>query len=213
MEFLNLILINTTRNIILLIILICLILIGLSAYIIFIRLERKISIFYPGKRNRYKTLAIKKINEGYLKQGKQIDAFKFVIKITIEIRNLIHRLSGEIKNIDEVYDDLKFSKNSDFEILQELKTNLEVLLINLEKLSKSKEKDLNQEFLILITRLKLVLSECNEITSQILDLETGKAERSFISDSAVRIDSDYLIIKDIHDELIRNFQELFSKDL
>jgi hypothetical protein len=176
-------------------------------------MDRKISSLYPRKRNSFETSAIKKINEEYFKQGKLINAFKFVIQITVEIRNLIHRLSGELKNLENIYNGLKPLQNSDFDILREIKASMEILLDKLENLRLSKKEDLNNEILNLMNRLNHVLSNCDATADKIIKIETEKYEKNFLSDSIGQVESNRLIIKDIHDELIQYFQGLFSKNI
>lgn len=183
------------------------------AYFAFIKMDRKISSFYPRKRNPFEISAIKKINEEFFKRGKLINAFKFVIQITVEIRNLIHRLSGELKNLENIYDGLKPLQNSDFDILIEIKESMEILLDKLEKLGLSKKDDLNDEVLNLMNRLNQVLLNCNRTADKILKLETEKYEKNFLSDSIGQVETNRLIIKDIHDELVQYFQGLFSKNI
>jgi hypothetical protein len=213
MKFFVFLLKINTHNSFILVTLIGLFLIALLAYFIIMRLDRKIFMFYPRNRSHFETSAIKRINEEYFKQGKLIEAFKFVIKITIEIRNLVQRLSGELKNIENIYNELKPFKNSDLDILKELKSSMEVLHENLERLSISKKEDLNKEFIRVMSRLSQVLLDCDRITDKILKLETEKNDKIYISEYVGQIDSNCKIIKDLHDELIKYAQELFSKNI
>jgi hypothetical protein len=213
METMNSLIKDNFRTAMLVIILISLVIIGFLTYYLVIRLQRKISNLSPGRRKHQQISAIKKINQEFLKEGKKIDAFKSIINLTIEIRNFIRRLSGEMKNVESVYNENKLFKSNDLDILNELKKNMEGLLDNLIRLTVSKKEDLTDEFFNYLNKLQHALTECNVTTARVLESETKETDLRLITDSVAIIESNTIIIKDIHDELIKKFQEIFSKDI
>ena len=199
------------RKPILSIILISLILVGLVGYIVLIRFEHKISFLYPRKRNQLETPTFKKVRQEFYKQDKQIEAFKMAITITIDSRNLLRRLSDEMKNIERLYINFQSVKNTDFEILEELKVNLDLLPEKLETLIATRSEYLNTEFRQLIKSIEQVISECNAITDKIFAFGPFDMEIKYFSACTKNIESKCQIIKELHDKLIKNFQEKFAK--
>jgi uncharacterized membrane protein YraQ (UPF0718 family) len=213
MDFTKVIIEITNWKFIFSIVLISLIIIALLGYIVFLRFERKISFLYPRKRNQLETPTFKKVRQEFFKQGKQIEAFKMAITITIDSRNLVRRLSDEMKNIERLYIEFKPIKNSDFEVLEELKSTMDPIPANLENLIITRSEYLNTEFRQLIQSLKQVLSECNTITDKIFSFKPEDIEINFFSTCAKNIESKCQVIKELHDRLIKNFQVKFSKTI
>jgi hypothetical protein len=213
METMNSLIKENFRIAMLALILISLVIIGFLTYYLVIRLQRKISNLTAGRRKHQQISAIKKINQEFLKEGEQIDAFKSIINLTIDIRNFIRRLSGEMRNIECVYNENKLLKSYDLDILNELKKNMEGLLDNLNRLTVSKKADLAIEFLNYLNKLQQALTECDSMTARVLGSETTESAINLITHSVSVIESNALIIKELHDGLIKNFQEIFSKDL
>jgi hypothetical protein len=196
-----------------LVVIISLIAISILGYFVFVRFERKISSLYPRKRHQLDTSAFKKVRQEFFRQDKQIEASKMVINILIDSRNHTRRLSEEMKNIEYLYNEFKQIKTSDFEILEDLKSSIENIPNNLEALIISKREYLNAQFLELTQDLKQVLSECNTIIDSIFANKPNEIEKNFFTACTKNIDSNCLIIKELYDKLIKNFQENFPKTL
>jgi hypothetical protein len=197
----------------LIILLIGLIVILFLGYLILFRFDRKISFLYPGKRNHLEITAIDKTRSEFFKQHKQNELYQMVINLTIESRNLIRRLSEEIRNLEELYNESQQIRSLDLEILNDLNSKMNSLPVNLEKLMATNDKYINEEIQLLVYNIKHTLIDCNVTTDHLLNTNPGEIEKKSFATYTKNIESKYLDIKELHDQLIKNFQEKFSKSI
>jgi hypothetical protein len=182
-------------------------------YLIFFKYESEITSLYPRNRNQMEIFIFKKLRMEFFKQDKQIDAIKTSLKIAMDCRNLLKRVTEEMKNIEPLYDDQKAIRNFDLEILRELYSSLEYLPNKLDNLISQKREFIYPEFFNMLLSLKENLKACHDTIKKIFALDLVDIDKNFFLNCLQKTEIYYLDIKDIHNNMISNFREKFSKGL
>jgi hypothetical protein len=182
-------------------------------YLIFFKYESEITSLYPRNRNQMEIFIFKKLRMEFFKQDKQIDAIKTSLKIAMDCRNLVKRITEEMKNIESLFDDQKVIRSFDLEILRELSSNLEYLPDKLDILISQKREYIYPEFFSMLLSLKEDLKACHDTIKKILALDLVDLDKNFFLNCLQKIEINYLNIRDLHDSMISNFREIFSKGL
>jgi hypothetical protein len=181
-------------------------------YFILRRYDHKIISLYHRKRKKAEVQTIEEVRQEFLKHDEQIEVLKKAITITIGGRNLLRRVTEEIKSIDRLMFSSKSTKNIDFRILEELSPNMEQMSDYFEKLISEKEKYLTIEAIGIIRNLKKVFGECSLIINDIFTCIPEKRTKDFFSICSKNIELKYNNIVELHAALIRYFQDKFSED-
>lgn len=198
---------------VIIILIISLIIVSILGYFVFFKYERELVYLYPRKRNPMETFIFRKLRMEFFKQDKQIESIKLALSLTLDSRNLVKRLSEEMKNIESLYSDQESLRNLDLEIFRELSSNLESVLDKLESLISTKREYMYPEFLNMLRLLNERLTECSIVTKSIFALSPKKIDKNFFSECTQKIEINYVNVKNLHDNLIENFRNKFSKGI